>query len=100
MREIVFRVLIDRPGQLVARAEGRPITIEAASLEELHHEAREALIQHLGAAHGTVRVRIRRPEPSNPLRLHLHPAGPLGWGPAPRGASPQGLPSSPPLTTV
>ena len=63
MREIVFRVLSDRPGQLEARADDRPITITAPSLEELHHEAREALIDHLGAAHGTFRVRIRRPAP-------------------------------------
>ena len=70
MREIVFRVLSERPGYLLARAEDRPITIEAASLEELHHEAREALIQHLGPAHGTVRVRIlRRHAPAAPSRL-------------------------------
>jgi hypothetical protein len=60
MREIVFRVLSEQPGRLEARAEDRPITITAASLEELHHEAREALIEHLGPAHGTFRVRIRR----------------------------------------
>ena len=60
MREIVFCVLSDRPGQIEAIAENRPITITAASLEELHHEAREALIQHLGPAHSTFRVRIRR----------------------------------------
>ncbi|MFZ0407616.1 MAG: hypothetical protein WAM11_05845 [Cyanobium sp.] len=63
MREIVFRVLSDRPGQIEAKAEDRPITIKADSLEELHHEAREALIQHLGAAHSTFRVRICRPSP-------------------------------------
>lgn len=62
MREIVFRVHIDQPGHLEARAEGRPLTIRAPSLEELHHEARDALIEHLGPAHGTFRVRIRRPE--------------------------------------
>ncbi len=67
MREIVFRVLSDQPGQIEATAEDRPISITAASLEELHHEAREALIQHLGAAHGTFRVRIRRPAPSVPM---------------------------------
>jgi len=60
MREIVFRVLSDRPGQLVAQTADQALTITAPTLEELHHEAREALIQHLGAAHGTVRVRIRR----------------------------------------
>jgi hypothetical protein len=66
MREIVFRVLSDRPGQIEATAENRPITITAASLEELHHEAREALIDHLGPAHSTFRVRIHRPAPAVP----------------------------------
>jgi hypothetical protein len=37
-----------------------PIRISAPSLEELHHEAREALIEHMGPAHCTVRVRVRR----------------------------------------
>ena len=60
MREIVFRVLSDQPGRLVAQTADQALTITAPTLEELHHEAREALIQHLGAAHGTVRVRIRR----------------------------------------
>jgi len=60
MREIVFRVLSDRPGLIEAIAEDRPLFITAASLEELHHEAREALIEHLGAAHSTFRVRIHR----------------------------------------
>ena len=34
--------------------------IEAGSLEELQHEAREALIQRFGPAHVTYRVRMRR----------------------------------------
>mgnify|MGYP007070467678 CR=1 FL=1 len=60
MREIVFRVIKEQPGRIEARADAPPITITAASLEELHHEAREALIQHLGPAHVSVRARIRR----------------------------------------
>ncbi|MFN9630731.1 MAG: hypothetical protein ACK59A_10960 [Cyanobacteriota bacterium] len=60
MREIVFRVLAERPGHLEAQAESLPIRITAPTLEELQHEAREALIEHLGPAHGTVRVRVRR----------------------------------------
>ena len=60
MREIVFRVLAERPGHLEAQAESLPIRITAPTLEELHHEAREALIDHLGPAHGTVRARVRR----------------------------------------
>ena len=60
MREVVFRVLADRPGHLEAQAESLPIRITAPTLEELQHEAREALIEHLGPAHGTVRVRVRR----------------------------------------
>ena len=67
MREIVFRVLSDRPGQIEATAEDHPITITAASLEDLHHEAREALIRHLGASHSTYRVRIRRAGAPAPL---------------------------------
>lgn len=68
MREVVFRLEADRPGHLVARAVGAafsagvtlPIRISAPTLEELQHEAREALIEHMGPAHGTVRVRVRR----------------------------------------
>ena len=63
MREIVFRVISERPGHLEARAEHQPITITAPSLEELHHEAREALIEHLGPIHVAYRARIRRPDP-------------------------------------
>ena len=60
MREVVFRVLAERPGHLEAQAESLPIRITAATLEELQHEAREALINHLGQAHCTFRVRVRR----------------------------------------
>ena len=68
MREVVFRVLAERPGHLEAQAVGAafsagvtlPIHISAPTLEELQHEAREALIEHLGPAHCTVRVRMRR----------------------------------------
>jgi hypothetical protein len=60
MREVVFRVLAERPGHLEAQAESLPIRITAPTLEELQHEAREALIDHLGAVHCTVRVRVRR----------------------------------------
>ena len=63
MREVVFRVLVERPGHLEAQAETLPIHISAPTLEELQHEAREALIEHLGPAHCTVRVRVR-PVPS------------------------------------
>ena len=65
MREVVFRVLVERPGHLEAQAETLPIHISAPTLEELQHEAREALIEHLGPAHCTVRVRVRRvPSPA------------------------------------
>lgn len=67
MREIVFRVHPARPGQLQATAvhAANPIEsihIEAPSLEELHHEAREALIERLGPSHVAYRVRLQRPE--------------------------------------
>lgn len=76
MREVVFRVQAERPGHLEARAEGLPIQISAPSLEELQHEAREALIEHMGPAHCTVRVRVRRcRRPAlNSTRPVRHPA--------------------------
>jgi hypothetical protein len=60
MREVVFRVLPERPGHLEAQAETLPIQISAPTLEELQHEAREALIAHFGPAHCAYRVRVRR----------------------------------------
>lgn len=65
MREVVFRIVSERPGLLEAQADTLlpntlPIRIAAPSLEELQHEAREALIEHFGAAHCAVRVRVRR----------------------------------------
>jgi hypothetical protein len=60
MREVVFRVLAERPGHLEAQAETLPIRITAPTLEELQHEAREALIEHMGPAHCAFRVRVRR----------------------------------------
>jgi len=65
MREVVFRLTAERSGHLEAQAESLPIHITAPTLEELQHEAREALIAHLGPAHCTYRVRIlRHPRPS------------------------------------
>ena len=61
MKEVVFRVLNDQQGELEARAEQQPITIRASNLEELQHEAREALMRHFGASHVVYRVRLRRP---------------------------------------
>ena len=60
MQEVVFRVLAERPGHLEAQAERLPIQISAPTLEELQHEAREALITHFGPAHCAYRVRVRR----------------------------------------
>ena len=73
MREVVFRVLADRPGHLEAQADTLPIRITAPTLEELQHEAREALIEHLGPAHCTYRVRVRRG--SNPALSNIRPVG-------------------------
>jgi len=60
MREILFRVSEAQPGLLIGQAEGHPLHIQASSLEELQHEAREALIEHFGATHATYQVRLRR----------------------------------------
>lgn len=72
MREVLFRVLSERPGQLEALADVPAIgRITAPTLEELQHEAREALIDHYGPAHGVYRVRIQR-DPSPPASSRWH----------------------------
>jgi hypothetical protein len=73
MREVVFRVLAERPGHLEAQADTLPIRITAPTLEELQHEAREALIDHLGPAHCAYRVRVRRG--CNPAVSSIRPVG-------------------------
>lgn len=66
MREVLFRVVVERPGHLEAQADGLAIRIAAPTLEELQHEAREALIQALGPAHCAYRIRIRRSHRQRP----------------------------------
>jgi hypothetical protein len=71
MREILFHLQEHSGGLLSASADRPPLTIEAATLEELHHEAREALIAHFGPSHVAYRVRIRRSTPRlHPLHRH------------------------------
>lgn len=60
MREIVFLVTAEQPGRIEAMAPERGLVVEAPTLEELHHEARDALIRQVGPSHGTYRIRIRR----------------------------------------
>ncbi len=61
MREVKFQIVRESPGHLEAEADVKTVRrIAAATLEELQHEAREALIDHYGQAHGVFRVRIRR----------------------------------------
>jgi len=67
MREVVFRFVVERPGHLEARSDVPALQIAAPSLEELQHEAREALIEHFGPAHCAYRVRILR-RPSQQLQ--------------------------------
>ncbi len=61
MREIVFLVTTERPGHIEATAPDRSLHVQAPSLEELHHEAREALMAQVGAAHNSYRIRFCRP---------------------------------------
>jgi hypothetical protein len=84
MREITFRVEQEHGQPLQALAINPQLRISAPSLEELHHEAREALIQHFGAAHGAYRVRLQRSVrqptvasriPGFPRRQQASPAG-------------------------
>lgn len=48
------------PADWKARPTPFLFALTAISLEELQHEAREALIEHLGPAHRAYRVRVRR----------------------------------------
>ena len=68
MREITFEVEQARTRQLTGRSRNPKLRIDASSLEELQHEARDALIQHYGPAHVGYRARLRR-------RVKLMPSG-------------------------
>lgn len=68
MREVVFQVTSELPGQWRARSDQPRIFIDAPSLEELQHEARDALMERFGASHVAFRVRLRR---SRPAARHL-----------------------------
>ena len=84
MREIVFVVTADQPGRIEAKAQEWGLVVEAPTLEELHHEARDALISQVGPSHGTYRIRIRRDD---------HPAVPAsGDQSAQRHPLPKGRP--------
>lgn len=61
MQEIVFELLSDQPGHLQAWSPRCHLRIQATNLEELQHEAREALITHFGPSHVAYRVKLRRP---------------------------------------
>ena len=60
MREIVFLVTAEQPGRIEATAPDRGLIVEAPTLEELHYEARDAVIRLVGPSHATYRIRIRR----------------------------------------
>ena len=46
MRQITFEVEQARSRQLTGRSSNPKLRIDASNLEELQHEARDALIQH------------------------------------------------------
>lgn len=60
MRDVVFQIHTNPAGGLKATAQPQGLTITAPSLEELQHEARDALIDHFGPAHVAYRVKLRR----------------------------------------
>lgn len=61
MQDIEFELLRDQPGCLQAVAPRYRLSIQATNLEDLQHEAREALMAHFGPSHVAYRVRLRRP---------------------------------------
>ena len=79
MQDVVFELIRDQPGRLVAAAKDQDLQICATNLEELQHEAREALMGHFGPSHVAYRVRLRRP-----VRQGLHG----GRGQFARGCAP------------
>ncbi len=86
MQVIRFSVTgVDTSGKVEALAEKPLIKICASSMEELHHEAREALIDQLGACHvayrivinnGLARVSTHRPIPQHSFRSTTAQHGP------------------------
>jgi len=86
MREIVFHLQEHSGTRLRASAEHPLLTIEAGTLEELQHEAREALIEHVGAAHCAYRVRVRRHQRQSlsAIRPGRSAAARMASGPLPR----------------
>ena len=68
MRQITFEVEQARSQQLTGRSSNPKLRIDASNLEELQHEARDALIQHYGPANAGYRARLRG-------RVKLMPSG-------------------------
>jgi len=59
MREIVFLVA-KSAATLQNKSESPSLTVRSSNLEELHHAARDALIEHFGPSHGAYKVRFKR----------------------------------------
>ena len=60
MQVIQFQVVDSRAAcGLEAWAEKPALHIAASTIEELHHEARDALMAHLGARHIAYRVQLK-----------------------------------------
>ena len=76
MREIDFVVGPSREGQWSGLCLEPALRISAPTLEELHHEAREALILSLGPSHVACRIRLRRQ--LGQIRSRLPCSGPQG----------------------
>lgn len=85
MLEVILRVRTSQDGCFKAEtllpSSDESVRITASTLEELHHEARGALIEHLGEAHCAYKVRLRHQTPLAPRTMyriregaaHLHP---------------------------
>ncbi len=76
MREIVFRVLSESNGLIEAETEDQTMRVCAPSLEDLHHEAREALINRFGPAHCAYKVRFSRLLSGSAIRPLRRPPAP------------------------
>jgi hypothetical protein len=64
MREILFSVSTRPDGSLIGENAAMRIAISGLDRDDLHHEAREALIRAVGPAHVSYRVRLAIPQRS------------------------------------
>ena len=75
MREALFTVTQRPDGSLIGENIALRLAVSGIDRDDLHHEAREALISAVGPAHVSYRVRLLHANRPNPFTC----AGWLSW---------------------